>query len=157
MSCRSLLICQILVLLAASDIRAGEVEVASDEEKSVTIFESRILPIFQATKPSSCTECHLHGVELKDYIRSTQQETYSSLVAADMIDTRKPDESKILGFINRRPTTPSLVTEKMRKKEYEAFRDWIRAAVADHALLSKKEKFEPLSSRVPVEVIRQAR
>jgi hypothetical protein len=48
-----------------------------------------------------------------------------------MIDTKNPDESKILRFIKRTPEKPNLITEKVRKEEYDAFRDWIRAAVAD--------------------------
>jgi hypothetical protein len=40
---------------------------------SLALFEKRILPIFQSPKPSSCSECHLSGVDLKEYIRPTQQ------------------------------------------------------------------------------------
>ena len=29
------------------------------------VFERRILPIFKSPNPSSCTECHLAGVDLK--------------------------------------------------------------------------------------------
>ena len=39
----------------------------------LAIFEKRIVPIFQSAKPSSCSECHLSGVNLKDYIRPTQR------------------------------------------------------------------------------------
>ena len=94
----------------------------SDVAASLTVFEGRILPIFQSAKPSSCSECHLSGVDLKDYIRPTQQETFASLVGAGMIDTKNPDESKILRFINRAPEEPSLVTEEVRKQEYNAYR-----------------------------------
>jgi hypothetical protein len=38
-----------------------------EERTALSIFERRILPIFRAESPSSCTECHLGGVELKDY------------------------------------------------------------------------------------------
>ena len=47
-----------------------------DDTSSLAIFEKRILPIFQSAKPSSCAECHLSGVDLKDYIRPTQKETF---------------------------------------------------------------------------------
>jgi len=128
----------------------------TDADSSLAIFEQRILPIFQSVKPSSCAECHLSGVDLKEYIRPTQQETFASLVAADMIDVDQPDDSKILRFISRRPEEPSLVTEKVRKQEYEAFRAWIKAAVSDPKLLAEKNA-EPIGSALPEEVIRHAR
>lgn len=128
-----------------------------DDTSSLAIFEKRILPIFQSTKPSSCAECHLSGVDLKDYIWPTQRETFGALVAASMIDTKKPDDSKILQFINRRPEKPSLVREKVRQQESEAFRAWIHAAVADPKLLATKDEAEPIGPELRVEVIRHAR
>ena len=80
----------------------------ADNNSALAIFEKRILPIFQSTKPSSCAECHLSGVDLKEYIRPTQQQTFSSLVSAGLINVAKPDDSKILQFISRRPEQPSL-------------------------------------------------
>ncbi|HUG19658.1 MAG TPA: hypothetical protein VMM56_11800 [Planctomycetaceae bacterium] len=126
------------------------------ETTSLAVFEQRILPIFQSAKPSSCAECHLSGVDLKEYIRPTQQETFASLVAAEMIDLKNPDESKILKFIDRSPEKASLVTEKIRKQESEAFRAWIRAAVNDPKLLAEG-KATPIGPQVPDEVIRHAR
>lgn len=124
---------------------------------SLAIFEKRILPIFQSAKPSSCAECHLSGVDLKEYIRPTQQDTFVSLVNAGMIDVQKPDESKLLRFINRRPEKPTLVTEKIRQEEFEAFRTWIRAAANDSKLLTEKGKAEPIGPQLPEAVIRHAR
>ena len=123
---------------------------------SLAIFEKRILPIFQSAKPSSCSECHLSGVDLKEYIRPTQQETFVSLVGAGMIDKKNPDESKILRFINRAPENPNLVTEAVRKEEYDAFRAWIQAAMADPQLLAAKNA-ALIGPQVPNEVIRHAR
>lgn len=111
----------------------------SEADSSLAIFEKRILPIFQSKKPSSCTECHLSGVELASYIRPSQAETFSSLVAAKLIDRQRPDESKILKFIARRPQKPNLITEKVRKQEYEAFQSWIRAAVKSPQMLTNIE------------------
>jgi mono/diheme cytochrome c family protein len=124
---------------------------------SLAVFEKRILPIFQSAKPSSCSECHLSGVDLKEYIQPTQQETFVSLVGAGMIDTENPDESKILRFIKRAPEKPNLVTEDVRKQEYEAFRAWIRAAVADPQLIAAKGDAAPIGPQIPDEVIRHAR
>lgn len=128
-----------------------------DVAASLTVFEERILPIFQSPKPSSCSECHLSGVDLKDYIRPTQRETFASLVGAGMIDTANPDESKILRFINRAPDKPSLLTDEVRQLEYDGFRAWIRAAVADPQLMATMGDAAPIGPQVPVEVVRHAR
>lgn len=123
---------------------------------AISIFEKRILPIFQAKKPSSCTECHLSGVELADYIQPSQEETFASLVSAGLIDVEKPDESKILGFISRRPKEPNLITDKMRQREYEAFQAWVRSAVKDPELLAAKTNGS-IGPQIPDDVIRHAR
>ncbi|MCA9030425.1 MAG: hypothetical protein KDA66_06420 [Planctomycetaceae bacterium] len=124
---------------------------------SLAVFEQRILPILQSQKPSSCSECHLSGVDLKEYIRPTQTETFASLVAGGLIDVEKPDDSKLLQFISRTPAKPNLVTEKVRRLEYEAFRAWIQAAVSDPKVLNSSAKAEPIGPQIPDEVIRHAR
>ena len=67
-----------------------------------------------------------------------------------------PDDSKILRFISRRPEQPNLLTDKVRQQEFEAFRNWIRAAVNAPELLAAKVK-ESIGPQVPDEVIRHAR
>ena len=126
------------------------------QSASLVVFEKRILPIFQAAKPSSCTECHLSGVDLKDYIHPSQEGTFAALVRGGLIDVENPDDSKILTFINRRPEQPNLVTDKVRQAEFEAFQAWIRAAVQDPKLLAAKSD-QVLGPQVPVEVIRHTR
>ncbi len=128
----------------------------ASNDSALAIFEKRILPIFQSTKPSGCAECHLSGVDLKEYIRPTQQQTFASLVSAGLIDVAKPDDSKILQFISRRPERPSLVTETVRQQEYEAFREWVRAAASDSTLIADKGA-QPIGSQLPKDVIRYAR
>ena len=82
------------------------------DQSALAIFERRILPIFRAKSPSSCTECHLSGVDLKDYIDPDQGKTFASLVKAGLVDVEKPQDSKILEFIARKPEKPGLVTER---------------------------------------------
>jgi hypothetical protein len=43
------------------------------------VFEKRILPIFRSPDPSSCVQCHLAGVELKNYILPSYEKTFQSL------------------------------------------------------------------------------
>lgn len=124
---------------------------------SQQIFTQRILPIFQAANPSSCTECHLSGVDLKQYIRPNQADTFAALRRANLVDIDNPEESKILTFIRRAPEDPNPVTQEVREKELSAFRAWILAAVKDPSLLANKDQNLPAGPTLPVEVIRHAR
>ena len=38
------------------------------------VFERRIAPIFKSPNPSSCVQCHLAGVDLKDSLRPSPDE-----------------------------------------------------------------------------------
>jgi hypothetical protein len=136
--------------------RSDSVETSKSDITALAVFENRILPIFQAKKPSSCTECHLSGVDLKDYIHPSQEKTFASLVSVGLVDVEKPDESKILQFISRRPEQPNLITDKVRQQEHDAFQTWIRVAVKDPNLLAAKSS-ESIGPQMPDEVIRHAR
>lgn len=135
---------------------AAAVPPAEPTSIAAAVFERRILPIMQSPKPSSCTECHLSGVELKDYIRKSQIETFAALVNAGLIDTTDPDKSKILEFIRREPERPSLISKEIRQQELEGFREWIRVAVNDPQLAEVKATVT-VGPQLPVEVIRHAR
>jgi hypothetical protein len=141
---------------APEDVGSDDAEATIVADTALSIFEKRILPIFQAKKPSSCTECHLSGVDLKDYIHPSQDKTFAALVSAGLVDVKKPDDSKILQFISRRPERPNLITDKLRQQEYEGFRSWIRAAVKDPDLLKLKTS-ESIGPQVSEQVIRHAR
>jgi len=123
---------------------------------ALAIFKRRILPIFQAKRPSSCTQCHLSGVELKDYIGADQAKTFATLRKQGLINVDDPDQSKILKFIRKKPKQPSLIGHKVRQQEYQAFSAWIHAAVKDPKLLAAKSD-KPLGTELPPEVIRHAR
>src|SRR6187397_3139200 len=93
------------------------------------VFETRILPIFKSPNPSSCVQCHLAAVDLKDYILPSADKTFRSLRDQGLIDLAHPDRSKILTLIqmgNADPKGPA-VHAKNRKAEYEAFAAWIQA------------------------------
>lgn len=150
------------VLLASSWCVAQEpaqanASAAEASPDSLALFERRILPILRSPKPSSCSECHLSGVDLKDYIRPTQQQTFASLRKAGLIDVATPEKSKLLEFLRRRPEKVQLATERMRQEELSAFESWIRAAALDPALLSAADAAGPIGPTLPVEVIRHAR
>lgn len=124
---------------------------------SLAIFRARIAPILNSPSRSSCTECHLSGVDLKDYIGESQEETFASLRAGGMIDMAHPEHSKILTFIQRAPAKSTPIGDKIRKQEYEAFRAWIVAASKDSQLISLSADSNQLGPDIPIEVIRHTR
>ena len=132
---------------------------AADTPESV--FESRILPIFKSPNPSSCVQCHLASVDLKDYILPSAEKTFRSLRDQGLIDLDAPDKSKILALIamgNRDPKAPA-VHAANRKAELEAFAAWIKACAADEKFRAtpKLEATEQAKPAKPNEVIRHAR
>jgi len=146
-----------LLSIIAFVVRLNQTCDAVADTKSLEIFNRRILPIMNSAKPSSCAECHLSGVDLKDYIRRDQGETFAALVKGGMIDAKQPDKSKLLEFINRAPEKPSIVSADVRREELNAFKAWIKAAVRDSEHLKTKAGSETLGPKLPVEVVRHAR
>ena len=69
----------VAVLLLIASPAAGETAPdAAGDPTPAEIFERRIMPIFKSDKPSSCVECHLAGVDLKDYILDSAEKTGAS-------------------------------------------------------------------------------
>src|SRR6266851_6785400 len=64
------------------------------------VFERRIVPIFKSPNPSSCVQCHLSGVDLKNYILPSSEKTFLSLRDQGLIDVKDPAASKILKLID---------------------------------------------------------
>jgi hypothetical protein len=145
----------LLLALTSSSLTAAE---PTPQE----LFEKRLLPIFKSPNPSSCVQCHLAGVDLKDYILPDHEKTFRSLRDQGLIDLEQPEKSKILRLIqmgagDRKDS--ALIHAKTRKAEYEAFSAWIKSCCSDEKLvksppLDADQRGKP--SR-PVEVIRHAR
>ncbi|MCE9529732.1 MAG: hypothetical protein K8T89_01115 [Planctomycetes bacterium] len=131
-------------------------------ETSQEVFERRILPIFKSPSPSSCVQCHLAAVDLKNYILPSHRDTFLSLRDQGLIDLDNIEKSKILGLIERGKSDKSkgaVVHQENRVKEFDAFVSWLKASAADPALRNApKLKPEELAKPPrPVEVIRHAR
>jgi hypothetical protein len=138
----------------------------ADEPRSRTaqeVFEERLLPIFRAPQPASCVQCHLAGVDLKNYILPSHEKTFASLRDQGMIDLADPTKSKILTLIAMGDRDPDkgarLIHEKARKAEYEAFAAWITACCNDPKLrdVPRVEESQRAKPDRPDEVIRHAR
>lgn len=126
------------------------------------VFAERIMPIFESPNPSSCVQCHLAGVDLKDYILPDAEKTFRSLRDQGLIDLDAPEKSKIVKLIDMGGEGykgPNAVHAKARTAEREAFVAWLKACAADPKLRAapKLDENERAQPGRPAEVIRHAR
>ena len=114
----------------------------TDEPTPEAVFEARLKPIFDSPDPSSCVQCHLSAVDLKDYILPSSRETFLSLRDQGLINTERPNDSKILDLISMGESDPDALSQRIhaknRKAEYDAFSHWIKACCQDKGLLGAK-------------------
>lgn len=105
---------------------------ADDRLNPATIFDERIMPIFRSPDPSSCVQCHLSSVDLKNYILPSHEQTFVSLRDQGLIDLKQPEKSKILQLIEMGDQDADkgaqMIHAKMRNAEREAFVAWIKAS-----------------------------
>lgn len=135
----------------------------SEEPTVEAVFETRLKPIFNSPEPSSCVQCHLAAVDLKDYILPSSRETFLSLRDQGLINTKHPNQSKILHLISMGDSDPDIVSKRIhaenRRREYDAFSYWIRACCQNEDLVAAEpldtdKKAGPILSNA---IIRHAR
>jgi hypothetical protein len=157
-----LLRASVVVFLTAAFFANATADEAA-EPTPLELFAERILPIFKSPDPSSCVQCHLSSVDLKDYILPSHEETFVSLRDQGLIDLTRPQESKILRLITMGDADSDEKSRRvhadMRKAEYEAFAAWIKASCVDPALkdLPKADPARQARPKRPDPVIRHAR
>lgn len=158
------LVILITALWIATFAQSATAEKAAESTVSPTeVFNARIMPIFRSPEPSSCVQCHLSSVDLKNYILPSSTKTFLSLRDQGMIDLKTPAKSKILTLIRMgdkdQDSKARRIHEKTRKAEYEAFAAWVDACCNDSSLrnmppLTKAERAAPAAADA---VIRHAR
>lgn len=114
----------------------------AEENDPTAVFQQRLMPIFKSENPSSCVQCHLSSVDLKDYILPSSRETFLSLRDQGLVDVERPQDSKILHLISMGESDPDALSQRIHAKtrnlEYEAFASWIDACCRDPDLLAAK-------------------
>ncbi len=129
--------CYLLLAAALLSAHASASEPAGDDA-ALAVFQARIMPIFQSPNPSSCVQCHLSSVNLKDYIQPSHEETFVSLRDQGLIDLEHPEQSKILDLIAMGERDldkgAQLIHARTRNAEYEAFAAWIKACCSNPAM-----------------------
>jgi hypothetical protein len=95
------------------------------------IYQRRVIPLLQSSQASSCSECHLQGVKLDDFLSTDPKKSFASLRSLGWIDVDHPAESKLLQFIAKKPEKSNALMDQVRKSEHEAISQWIHASVRD--------------------------
>ena len=156
---RILIMCLAASLLVLTSTRPG----LGEPPKPIEIFNQRIMPIFRSPNPSSCVQCHLSSVDLKQYILPSPEQTFASLRDQALINVDAPETSKILTLIKMGEKDldkgAKLIHDKTRRAEYDAFAAWIRACCDDPHFrsLPKVDANAQAGPDRPLEVIRHAR
>ncbi len=139
--------------LSAQDSKDG---LSQNRPSAADIYQSRIVPLLKSPEKSSCSECHLQGIELSDFLADDQQQTFANLRARGWIDVEHPENSKLLEFIQRHTQESSPLIQRVREAELNAMKSWIAAAVLEPELLSQKLPAEN-DLELPTEFIRHTR
>lgn len=105
-------------------------------ESPSEIYQRRVIPLLRSGASSSCSECHLRGVDLKEFVYEDQQRTFAELRSRGWIDVEHPDRSKLLSLIARSSESPNKIQTAVREKELAALSAWISAASTDPALIA---------------------
>lgn len=93
-------------------------------------FHERIEPLLSESRVTTCNQCHLSGVDLSAFARDTPCKTWACLVDQGLVNVRAPEQSKILGWIERASPDSALITSDVIRAEHDAFRGWIEANAA---------------------------
>lgn len=93
--------------------------------QSLELFERKIEPLFSDDHPSTCSQCHLPGVDLQAFARGSACETYACLSEQGLVDTEVPQDSLVLSWIGRAEPDSKLITQSVIQREYDAFSQWL--------------------------------
>jgi hypothetical protein len=89
------------------------------------LFAKRIEPLLLEDRPSSCSQCHLAGIDLAAFMRDDPCESLACLKKQKLVNFDHPKQSLILSWIERAEPSSSLVTVEVIDEEYEGFLEWI--------------------------------
>lgn len=105
-----------------------------DEESGLALFNTRIAPLLNTERPSSCQRCHLPGTDVAKFIRGeTSCQKMACLIDQKLVDLEQPNKSKMLKWIERGHTGDAApVDDPLVKREYEAFLQWIEFSSSCH-------------------------
>jgi hypothetical protein len=89
------------------------------------LYTQKIAPLLATDRPKTCNQCHLSGIDLSLFVRDDMCETRACLVGLGLVDLKHPDQSAVLGWIQRAHPDSSLITQDVIDEEYEAFKSFV--------------------------------
>jgi hypothetical protein len=95
-----------------------------------TLYQKRIAPLLAEERPSSCSQCHLAGVDLGLWVKDTPCQTMACMQQSGIVDLETPENSLILQWIGRAAPESNLITEQVIAEEREGMLEWIRESSA---------------------------
>jgi hypothetical protein len=114
-----------LLLLAVLGLVSGPLS-CTEGECTADVLSGRytryIEPFVSGAVPSSCSQCHMTGIDISIYAQDTPCQTMACLVDSGEVNLGDPDGSAILDKILMGDTESSVFDVN---NEYEAMRDWI--------------------------------
>ena len=115
-----------LACAAACDDGGGAVEEvpACTLSSSTEVYERRIAPLLTDDRPKTCNECHLSGVDLSLYVKSSPCKTMACMVDEGVVDLDSPADSLVLDWILRAEPA-GLITQDVIEEEHEGVSEWI--------------------------------
>ena len=101
---------------------------------SSELYVTRIAPLLRQDRPSSCSGCHLQGIDLAGFVRGSACQSMACLVDRRLVDLEDPANSHVLALIDRgRNKDDDARTRRAASAEYAGFYDWIVFSAACHA------------------------
>ncbi len=125
---------------------AGECSQAAGLE----LYEQRIAPLLEESRPKSCNGCHLSGIDLERYATGDPCSTMACLVEEGLVSLEAPEQSVILTWIARAEPDSGLITDAVIQEEYEGFKSWIEWSASCGAEACGKIE-DPCAERSPIE------
>lgn len=154
MSARHLLLATALLTAACSAPTEDpdDAPLTCSEINQDTIFHDRLVPLLNAQRPSSCSRCHLPGVDLSRFVQGDPCQTIACLVEDDLVDLDDPVSSRLLAWIDRgqaRDQPPEVA--QLAAQEYEAVHTWLTFNASCHEELCGESRCDRDAAGEPID------
>ncbi len=114
-----------LFVVAFAPSCSDDPDLACTDEGGASIYTQRIEPVLRDDRPKSCNQCHLSGVDLSLFVKSTPCQTMACMADQGLVDLDQPDRSLILSWIERAQPQSEGITNEVIDAEYQGFLEWI--------------------------------
>ena len=119
-----------LAVAIALGVSCGQSEEAMPaacvDQSGTAIYDRRIAPLLSDDRPKSCNACHLSGIDMTLFVRSTPCETMACLAELGLVNLEAPEQSQVLGWIDRAKPLSPLIDADVVQAEHDGFMEWIQ-------------------------------